>query len=228
MTSLNTIVLYVSLLASGLSFAANPCRDRYPSQTWVEMTDLRDHFRGFRRLDFPRESWNIQNGQVDTLNADKPEQLLSICEFEYFVLSFEWYVTGHGNGGIKYQVQENLGAVGLEYQLVDPASVESTQSPVHVSGALYDILPPTFDEWSYSSGHWNRGVIVVNQESTEHWLNGRLILTYQIGSSAYKLGLNQSKFAAKPQFRTQTSGRILLQHHGERVSYRNLKIKRLK
>ncbi len=228
MSGLKIFLLFTGLLNFGSAFAANPCHDRYPFQTWVEMTDVSEHFRGFRRQDFPRDSWNLQGSQVNTLNAENPTQLLSICEFEYFVLSFEWYVTGHGNGGIKYQVQEKLGAVGLEYQMVDPASGESIQTPVHVSGALYDILAPIFTQWSYSSGHWNSGVIIVRQDRVEHWLNGKLILSYDFDSPEYAAGLDKSKFATKPQFRTQSSGRILLQHHGERVSYRNLKIKRLK
>ena len=66
---------------------------------------------------------------------------------------------------------------------------------------------------------------MVNGNHVEHWLNGTKMLDYEMGSPGWKQRVEQSKFAAWPEYGTIASGHIDLQDHGNPVAYRSLMIK---
>ena len=76
-------------------------------------------------------------------------------------------------------------------------------------------------------GEFNEAKIVVLNNQIEHWLNGKKILQYEYGSNELKNLIAKSKFARMPLFAKENTGHIGLQHHGEEVWYRNIKIRKL-
>ena len=62
----------------------------------------------------------------------------------------------------------------------------------------------------------------------EYWLNGQMVLAYDLGSPAVKAGLAASKFKDWPKFASLARGHIALQDHGNVVSYRSIRIRELK
>lgn len=75
------------------------------------------------------------------------------------------------------------------------------------------------------AGQWNASRIVVSGTRVEHWLNGRTVLTYELGSQAVKAGLAKSKFKDQPGFGERIAGHIMLAYHQDECWYRNLKIR---
>ena len=67
----------------------------------------------------------------------------------------------------------------------------------------------------------------MKNNQVEHWLNGTKILNYEHGSDEVKGLIANSKFASMPLFANENTGHIGLQHHGEEVWYRNIKIRKL-
>jgi len=68
--------------------------------------------------------------------------------------------------------------------------------------------------------------LVINNH-VEHWLNGTKVVEYQYGSEALQKLIAGSKFSSMPHFAKAREGHIGLQHHGEEVWYRNIRIRKL-
>ncbi len=73
---------------------------------------------------------------------------------------------------------------------------------------------------------WQHARIVARADGTvEHWLNGVKVLEFKRGSDDYRAHVAASKFKSTPGFGEAQKGRILLQDHGDAVSFRSIKIR---
>jgi len=145
-------------------------------------------------------------------------------------LSWEWRIAKNGNNGIKYFITEALkGTLGHEYQMLDDAGhPDGKIGPHRQTASFYEVLPPAADKPLRKPGEWNSSRLVVRGKKVEHWLNGRMVLAYELGSEAVKAGLAKSKFKNEPGFGDKIDGHLLLTYHNDDCWYRNLKIRELK
>ena len=122
-------------------------------------------------------------------------------------------------------------AIGLEFQLLDDENHPDAKLGVggnRTIGSLYDLIPPLAGKVVNPVGEWNHARILAKNNHIEHWLNGKKVVEYERGTQIYRALVQKSKYAVYPGFGEAAEGHILLQDHGNSVSFRNIKIKEIK
>jgi Domain of Unknown Function (DUF1080) len=185
-------------------------------------------WRGYRNE--PITGWEVRDGTLHAIAKTTGVPLVTEKTFTDFELSWEWKLPFAGNNGVKYFVTEDRpSAPGHEYQMLDDANhPDGKIGPHRQTGAFYDVLPPAADKPSKPIGEWNASRILVRGNHVEHWLNGRQVLAYELGSPEVKAGLAKSKFAKEPGFGDKIAGRLMLTYHSDDCWFRNLKVRELK
>jgi hypothetical protein len=190
-------------------------------------------WRGYKKPDASGSRWRVEDGLL-TVNPGSGTDtrgaldIIAAAQFDRFDLTWEWRIAEGGNSGLKYFVLEDMdSAIGHEYQLIDDERhADAKIGPHRQTAALYDVLPAQ-NRPMRPAGQFNQSRIVSNGTTVEHYLNGTRVLQYELNSPALREAIAKSKFKDVARFGTLQNGFILLQDHGDRVWYRNIKIRRL-
>jgi cytochrome c len=115
---------------------------------------------------------------------------------------------------------------GPEMQVLDNSCHPDTRFSSHRAGDLYDLIECKYVTVK-PAGEWNKVRIIKNNGQVEHWLNGVKVVEFEMYTDQWLEMINKSKFKDMPDFGRAQKGKISLQDHGDRVWYRNIKIKTL-
>jgi hypothetical protein len=195
-------------------------------------------WRSPRRATFPAKGWQMQDGVLFVRRSDGSEggvggDIVTVEKFAHFELSVDFKLSPGANSGIKYFVNAELNqgagsAIGLEYQVLDDErhpDAKAGKNGNRTVASLYDLYPARADKPINPPGQWNTARIVVRGAHVEHWLNGMKVVEYERGTEQFRRDVAESKYKVWPAFGELPEGHILLQDHGDDVSYRNIKIR---
>ncbi len=223
-----------------ISTIPNSLTDQEKASGWKLLWDGKTSsgWRGANADKFPEGGWEMKDGVLTVLESGGGEStnggdIVTNELYTNFELSLEFMLSQGANSGIKYNVTggQNKGqgsAIGLEYQLLDDAEHPDAANGVggnRTIASLYDLIPALETKKVNRPGQWNKARIIVAGSHVEHWLNGDKVVEYERGTQLYRALVQKSKYARYPNFGEHPKGHILLQDHGNRVSFRNIKIR---
>jgi hypothetical protein len=175
----------------------------------------------------PVTGWSVEDGLL--VRSGPGGDLTTDRQYANFELELEWKVGPRGNSGIIYRIDhsgERTYITGPEMQILDDERHPDGRNPLTSAGANYalhaaprGIVKP--------ANEWNSARLVVRGNHVEHWLNGQKVVEYELGSSDWEARRKASKFANAEQYGRAATGHIALQDHGDRVFFRNVRIREL-
>jgi len=204
---------------------------------WISLFDGTsfDKWRGYL-TDNMYPEWSIEDGaMIFTPGEEGGKNIITKDTFTNFELSLEWKISEGGNSGFFWGVFEDAKypeayQTGPEIQVLDnERHPDALANPkFHQAGALYDMVQPEHDVCK-PAGEWNVCVLKVNHETNEGsvTLNGTEIVTFPVHGEQWDNMVENSKFKGWEGFGKHQTGHIGLQDHGDKVSFKNIKIREL-
>ena len=193
------------------------------------------HFKGYDRSVFPYGGWKVRDGVLALENpGETGGDLITQAQYGNFDFRADFALAEKANSGILYLAPEVAGAPiwnnAPEYQLLDNQPYLAVQGAEMMTSkltgdvfGLYDGSPGNFRP----DGQWNSARIVHQDGRVTHYLNGKEVLTYEIGTPAWDTLIASTKFDAYPNFGRAERGHIGFQDHGQRVYFKNIRIREL-
>ncbi len=195
-------------------------------------------WRSAHSMDFPKEGWKMQNGELtigETGGAESAAagDIITRDKFSDFELSVDFKITPGANSGIKIFVDPEINkgegsAIGAEFQVLDDErhpDAKLGRDGNRTIGSLYDMIPAPATKRVYPVGKWNNARILSEGKHVTFWLNGVKTVEFERGSKEWRDTVAASKYSKWPAFGELPEGHILLQDHGNTVSYRNVMIR---
>lgn len=231
--------------------AANTLTPQEQAAGWKLLWDGKtsDGWRSAKAENFPAQGWGMKDGLLTVRDNGGAEStgggdIITRQRYSSFELVADFKITPGANSGIKYFVQPGLSpidkvtgkptgvgsAIGCEYQILDDVrhpDAKLGRDGNRTLGSLYDLKTAATTKQPNTIGEWNTARIVARGLHVEHWLNGAKILEYDRDAAEFRALVAASKYKNIPGFGEWPDGHILLQDHGNEVSFRNLKIRTL-
>lgn len=232
-----------------VSYLTNQLTKREKESGWRLLWDGKttNGWRGAKLKGFPRFGWSVEDGLLKVAKSGGGESthggdIVTTRKYRNFVLEVDFQMTRGANSGIKYFVDTELNkgagsSIGCEFQILDDdvhPDAKAGTAGNRTLASLYDIIPadpayfaPYQGKKRLSKTGWNRARVVVQGNHVEHYLNGVKMLEYERSTQIWRALVARSKYVKWPNFGEKEFGHILLQDHGDAVSFKNIKIKEL-
>jgi cytochrome c len=231
-----TCAALLGLFIVQLSIAQNTLTPQEEKEGWKLLFDGKST-SGWRNFNSDKigTAWKAEDGALFfDGKAPKEERgdIITDSEFENFELTLEWKIDSCGNSGIMFNVVEDpryqtVWLTGPEMQVLDNNCHPDAKIEKHRAGDLYDLIKVS-KETVKPAGEWNHAKIISNKNNYSFWLNGTKTVEFTMHTPEWDAMIAKSKFKDMPDFGKATKGHISLQDHGDRVWFRNIKIRELK
>ncbi len=170
------------------------------------------------------DNWAWQQGELT--HQGRRADLWTRDRFGDFILDLEFKCADNTNSGVFLRTGDTQDWLhtAIEVQILQPEAA----NPTHNAGGIFDVKAPT-ERRLRPVGEWNHATIIARANNIHMMLNGAQVLHINLDEWT-EAGKNPdgtpNKFRAAYRDMPR-EGHIGLQDHGQPVSFRNLRIKRL-
>ena len=230
--------VFIMVLVITCKDGNKPKEAKTDQKEWVVLFDgnATDAFRGYGIEAFPTGVWNVENRALTTNPETDNRDLITKKRYGNFEMEYEWAVDTAANSGVFFHMQEDLSMVSnngnspnwldnFELQVLDDKYFNDTAA-IRSAGSVYDLIKPK-NKRLKPIGQFNQAKLLHKDGHVEHWLNGTKVVEFEIDSPEMKQLLANSKFKENAGFHSDREGHIMFQHHGQKVYYRNIRIREL-
>lgn len=216
-----------------MSNAQNTLNEDEMEEGWELLFDgsTTEGWRSYNGDQFPDEGWIAEDDMLTVLSDGGGGDIITENQYGNFELKLEWRVQKSGNSGIFYRAMEQptqpIYWSAPEFQILDNENhpdAEMGEDGNRKAASLYDLIPAK-PQNANPYGEWNSVKIVADGPNIEHWQNGEKVVEYKLWTNEWYEMIRNSKFENHPEFGDARKGYIGLQDHGDRVDFRNIKIK---
>jgi len=234
-------------LSPQVSYLDNQLTPLQKLQGWTLLWDGKstEGWRGAKLDHFPEKGWSMEAGVLTVESSGGGDSrnggnIVTRKKYKSFILEVDFRITEGANSGIKYFVDPDLNTgagstIGCEFQILDDNQHPDAKEGVsgnRTIASLYDLIEANALLYGQDNkikrvngiGKWNRARVEVNGSNVAHYLNGIKVIEYERGTQMWKALVAYSKYKDWPAFGEAESGHILLQDHGDEVSFKNIKI----
>jgi cytochrome c len=170
--------------------------------------------------------WTVVDG-VLTRSGDDAGDIMTADKYRNFELALDWRISEGGNSGILYRATEDneyIWQSAPEMQILDNDRHSDGKLELTSAGSDFALYPAPHSA-THPAGQWNSVRLVVNGNHVEHWMNGQKVVEYELGSADWAARVAASKFKTMPNYGKAGEGYIGLQDHGDKVEFRNIRVR---
>jgi hypothetical protein len=209
-----------SLVQASENSAAGPWRPLFDGKSLAG-------WHNFKTPGAPATGWSAIDGVL--VRTGDGGDLVTDREYANYEFELEWKVGPRGNSGVIYRIDPTADVTytsGPELQILDNDRHPDGKNALTSAGANYALHAAPAGVVKPANS-WNAIRLVVNGQHVEHWLNGAKVVQYELGSADWEARRTSSKFANSNTYGRATRGFIALQDHGDRVEFRNIRLREL-
>lgn len=203
-TSLIAVILFIPLCAAAL----DPAEKRLG---FVALSDGKS-FNGWKHPG----NWEIQDGAFARVRPSGQLTYEAQRVPDDFELRFDWKVSKGCNSGVYYRPGQ------VEYQVLDDEGSPYGENPRQAAASIFFCMAPS-KRASRPQGEWNTARIVGKGSVIEHWLNEERVLSFDYTDPKWAEEVELLRIRGGDL--TGRGGKLLLQDHGQDVSFRNLRMR---
>lgn len=228
---------YLKAVKNVMTGSFDPYFKAEETKNWEVLFNGKDvsKWKGLNGDSFPSDIWKVDNGSLFVDGQKKGGDIITRETFKNFELDFKFKLTRSANSGIKYLVNNirnnESGKMvwnGPEYQIIDDFNNPDVEGDSGSTASFYLVYAPDKAKHLNPAGEWNQGKIIVNGNHIEHWLNGVKVVSCERGSEDYRQRIGRTKFKAYSRYGETETGHIMLTDHGgDKVYFKEIRIKRL-
>jgi Domain of Unknown Function (DUF1080) len=205
-------VIPALLLVCSISFESAFAND--PEEAKMGFKSISDgkSFDGWKQVG----NWIIEDGAFARVRPSG--QLVYEKELipDDFELRFEWKVSKGCNSGVYYRPGQ------IEYQVLDDEFSSYGENPRQSAASLFFCMAPS-KRVAKAHGEWNTARIKCKGSVIEHWLNEQRVLSFDYNDPKWSKEVELLRIRGGDL--TGRGGKLLLQDHGQDVSFRHLRLR---